>query len=99
MQHMIQQMERVMSTVRENNRWMEQNRTQEGFVRMGRELEGAGDRLQTMLREMDRTCQAPDRLRDRDRLRDMDRLQTHVETLIRDMDQTRETLRDAARTP
>ncbi len=34
-----------MSTVRENNRWMEQNRVQEGFLKMGRELEGAGDRL------------------------------------------------------
>jgi hypothetical protein len=99
MQHMLQQMERVMSTVRENNRWMEQQRVQDGLVKMGRELEGAGDRLQLMLREMDRVCQEGDRTRDRDRIRDMDRLQDRVQALIQEMDQTRETLRDVAQAP
>jgi hypothetical protein len=52
-----------------------------------------------MVREMDRVCQEPDIQRDRDRLRDMDRLQERVQLLIRDMDQTRETLHDVAQVP
>ena len=101
MQQMTQQMERVMGTVRQNNKWMEQNRVQESFVRMGRDLEGAGDRLRQMVQEMDRVCQDPDLLRerDRDRLRDMDRLQERLQLLIREMDQTRETLHDVAQVP
>jgi len=92
-------MERVMTGVRQNNQWMEQNRTQEGFRRMGRELEGAGERVQTMAREMERLCSDPQIRRDRDRLREMDRLQERLQNLIREMDATRETLRDVAREP
>jgi hypothetical protein len=89
-------MERVMGAVRENNRAMEQSRVQEGFLKMGRELEGAGDRLRLMVREMDRVCQEPSMQRDRDRLREMDRLQERLQLLIRDVDQTRETLHSVA---
>ena len=88
-----------MASVRQNNRWMEQHRLQEGFRRMGRELEGAGERLQVMLREMERLCEDPQLQRDRERLREMDRLQERLRMLIRDMDQTRETLRDVAQAP
>jgi hypothetical protein len=99
MQHMTQQMERVMTTVRETNRWMEQNRVQDGFLKMGRELEGAGERLRQMLREMDRVCQEPGMQRQQDRLREMDRLQERLQLLVREMDQTRETLRNVAQAP
>lgn len=96
---MTQQMERVMTTVRETNRWMEQNRVQDGFLKMGRELEGAGERLRQMLREMDRVCQEPGMQRQQDRLREMDRLQERLQLLVREMDQTRETLRNVAQAP
>ena len=54
-----------------------------------------------MVREMDRVCQDPDllRTRDRDQLRDMDRLQERLQLLIRDVDQTRETLHSVAQVP
>jgi len=96
---MTQQMERVMATVRETNRWMEQNRVQDGFLKMGRELEGAGERLRQMLREMDRVCQEPGMQRQQGRLREMDRLQERLQLLVREMDQTRETLRNVAQAP
>lgn len=99
MQQTMQNMERVMTTVRETNRWMEQNRAQAGLVTMGRELEGAGDRLRLMLREMDRVCRDPEMELRQDRLRQMDRLHDRVQILIRELDQTRETLRDAAQMP
>jgi hypothetical protein len=95
----MQHMERVMTTVRETNHWMEQNRAQAGLVTMGRELEGAGDRVRLMLREMDRVCRDPELERRHDRLRDMDRLHDRVQLLIRELDQTRETLRDVAQAP
>jgi hypothetical protein len=37
--------------------------------------------------------------RDRDRLRQMDRLQERLQLMIREMDETRETLRDVAAAP
>ena len=66
---------------------------------LGQELEGAGERLQLMLREMERLCDDPGMERDRDRLRQMDRLQKHLQLMIREMDETRETLRDVAAAP
>ena len=99
MQETMQHMDRVMAAVRQNNRWMEQNRVQNGFQRMGQELEGAGERLQLMLREMERLCNDPEMERDRDRLRQMDQLQERLQLMIREMDQTRETLRDVAAAP
>jgi hypothetical protein len=95
----MQHMDRVMAAVRQNNRWMEQNRVQNGFQRMGQELEGAGERLQLMLREMERLCEDPEMERDRDRLRQMDQLQERLQLMIGEMDQTRETLRDVAAAP
>jgi len=99
MQETMQHMERVMAGVRQNNQWMEQNRIQEGFRRMGQELEGAGERLQLMVRAMERLCEDPQVQRDRERLREMDRLQERVQLLIREMDQTRETLGNVAHAP
>ena len=99
MQETMQHMDRVMAAVHQGNRWMEQNRIQKGFVRMGQELEGAGDRLQRMLREMERLCETPEVQQNRERLRDMDRLQERLQELVREMDETRETLRDAAARP
>ena len=99
MQETMQHMDRVMTAVRQGNQWMAQNQIDKGFRRMGQELEGAGERLQLMLREMDRVCQDPQMERDRDRLRKMDQLQERLQLLIREMDQTRETLRDAAAAP
>jgi hypothetical protein len=99
MQETMRHMERVMSAVRQNNRWMDQNHVQNGFRRMGRELEGAGERLQVMLHEMERLCEGSEMRGDRDRLRQMDRLQERLHVLIREMDETRETLRNAAGAP
>lgn len=96
MQETLRSMERVAASLRQHNQWMERNRAQDGLRRMGQELEGAGERLRTMLREMERVCQDPELQRSRERLHEVDRLQERLRTLIDEMDRTGESLRHVA---
>jgi FtsZ-binding cell division protein ZapB len=63
---------------------------------MGQELEGAGERLRTMLREMERVCEDPQMQREQERLREMDRLQERLRALVGEMDQAGESLHHVA---
>ena len=79
-----------------------QDRQRGGDVGLGtgeRELEGAGERLQLMLREMEQLCQDPEMERDQERLRQMDQLQERLRLMIQEMDEARETLRHVAAVP
>jgi hypothetical protein len=56
-------------------------------------MEQAGERLQQMLRQMDRIHQTPDLLKDQDRVRDLDQLRDRLRDMQRDMDQAHDALR------
>lgn len=97
MQEMHQQMEQLAARLHETNRWMSQNRSQQQFRDLGREMELTGDRIREMLKRMDRIHQDPDlqrdRDRDRDRLQEFDRLQERLRDMTRDLDQAHDALR------
>lgn len=93
MQETTTRMDRMMAQIRDMNQWMTQRQACQPCQGMGKDMEQAGDRLQSMLRQMDQLQKDPLFSKDQDRLRDMDRMHDRVRDVIHQLDEAREALR------
>jgi vancomycin resistance protein YoaR len=93
MQETTTRMDRMMAQIRDMNQWMAQRQACQPCQGMGKDMEQAGDRLQSMLRQMDQLQKDPQFSKDQDRLRDMDRMHDRVRDVIHQLDEAREALR------
>lgn len=93
LQETSQRMERTMAQIRSMNQWMAQRQRCDACLQMGRDMEQAGDRLQSMLHRMDQLHKDPAFTGDQDRLRDMDRLHDRVRDMIHQLDEASESLK------
>lgn len=98
LQDMHHQMEGLMTQLHQLNQQMQQQQLHcadcSGMVR---NMEQAGERLQDMLRQMERVEQTPDVMNDPARVRDMDQLQERLRNMIGEMERAEEALRNFAR--
>lgn len=93
MQESTQRMDRLMTQIRDMNQWMAQRQACQPCRTMGQDMEQAGGRLQSMLKQMDQLHKDPQFTGDQDRLRDMDRLHDRLRDMIHQLDDARESLR------
>jgi vancomycin resistance protein YoaR len=93
MQETSQRMARTMTQIRDMNQWMTQRQSCDACRQMGRDMEQMGDRLTSMVRQLDQLHKDPTLTGDQDRLRDMDRLHDRMRDMIHQLDEARESLR------
>jgi len=96
MQETATRMEQLMTQMREMNQWMTQQHACDACLQMGKDMEQAGEQLQTMLRQMERLNKDPHIQGDETRLREMDRLHERLRDMIQQMEQARDALHKIA---